>query len=93
MNEVALFLPETAVKYNLVDTLGRWEDINDLISDFEGENKVLIAPHSLAEFQLNIAPYSPFIYNKSGNSSSKAVITFSKLEQEQFPIHTPNIIK
>ncbi|HSD64403.1 MAG TPA: signal peptide peptidase SppA, partial [Ignavibacteriaceae bacterium] len=52
MNEVALFLPETALKYNLVDTLARWEDIDDLITGYEGENKALVNPNSLTEFEL-----------------------------------------
>lgn len=52
VNEVAIFLPQTALKYKLVDTLGRWEDINDLITGFEGQNKTLVGANSLTEFQL-----------------------------------------
>ena len=52
VNETALFLPSAALKNNLVDTLARWENINDIIAGFEGERKTLVSPRSLAEFQL-----------------------------------------
>ena len=52
VNETALFIPGTALQNNLVDTLARWEDIKGIIAGFEGENKSLINPESLAEFQL-----------------------------------------
>ncbi len=52
VNDVAMFSPQDARKYNLVDTLARWEDINDIIAGYEGKNKQMISPGSLAEFQL-----------------------------------------
>ncbi len=52
VNETALFLPSAALKNNLVDTLARWENINDIIVRYEGERKTLVSPRSLAEFQL-----------------------------------------
>jgi len=52
VDEVALFLPSSAVKNKLVDTLARWEDINDIITGNEKENKRMVSPGSLAEFQL-----------------------------------------
>jgi protease-4 len=52
VNETALFLPSAALRDHLVDTLARWEDINEIITGFEGENKALLSPNSLAEFQL-----------------------------------------
>jgi protease-4 len=52
VNETAIFLPGTALQNNLVDTLARWEDIKEIIAGFEGKNKLLINPESLAEFQL-----------------------------------------
>jgi protease-4 len=41
-----------ALQYHLADTLARWEDIDDLIAGYEGENKSLVNPRSLKEFQL-----------------------------------------
>ena len=52
VNETALFLPRTALENNLVDTLAGWEDIKGIITAYEGENKSLVSPNSLAEFQL-----------------------------------------
>jgi protease-4 len=52
VNETALFVPGSALKNNLVDTIARWEDIKGIIAGYEGENKSLLSPHSLAEFQL-----------------------------------------
>ncbi len=52
VNETALFLPSAALRSNLVDTLARWENINEIIRGYEGENKKMISPNSLAEFQL-----------------------------------------
>ncbi len=52
VNETTLFLPESALRHRLVDTLARWEDIDDLITKYEGENKTLVDPRSLNEFQL-----------------------------------------
>lgn len=52
VNETALFLPSTALKHNLVDTLARWEDIKGIIAGYEKENKRMVSAGSLAEFQL-----------------------------------------
>lgn len=52
VNETALFLPSAALKNNLVDTLARWEHINDIIAGYEKEDKSLVSPRSLEEFQL-----------------------------------------
>ena len=52
VNETALFVPSAAMKNNLVDTLARWEDINDIITRYEKDDKILVSPGSLEEFQL-----------------------------------------
>jgi protease IV len=57
VNDVALFSSEDALKYNLVDTCARWEDISDVITGFEGKYKPMVSPGSLAEFQLPIDNY------------------------------------
>ncbi|MFO7891513.1 MAG: S49 family peptidase [bacterium] len=48
VNEKAIFLPEEAQKHQLVDTLARWTEIENIISKLEGENKTLINPRELA---------------------------------------------
>ncbi len=45
-----MFLPDDAVSVNLVDTLARWSDINEIINSFEQKNKSLISASSLEEF-------------------------------------------
>ncbi len=52
VNETALFLPSSALRNNLVDTLARWENIREIIKAYEGESKRMVAPNSLAKFQL-----------------------------------------
>ncbi|MBK7631591.1 MAG: S49 family peptidase [Ignavibacteriales bacterium] len=46
-----LFLPEDAMKLRLVDTLARWSDINEIINNYEKENKSLISANSLEAFK------------------------------------------
>jgi protease-4 len=52
IDEVAIFLPEDAVKYKLVDTLGRWDIVKDLVKEFEGEEKSFVKAASLAKVKL-----------------------------------------
>jgi protease IV len=52
VNETAMFMPSAALKNKLVDTLARWEDIHEIITGYEKENKRMVSPGSLAEFQL-----------------------------------------
>ncbi len=50
-NEV-VFLPEDALAKGLVDTLGRWETVKDVIKKLEGEEKRYTGRNSLARFNL-----------------------------------------
>ncbi|MFO7445487.1 MAG: signal peptide peptidase SppA [Ignavibacteriaceae bacterium] len=52
VNEKALFLPQDALDYNLADTLGRWNLVEDLIKDIEGKKKALAGGGSLEKFLL-----------------------------------------
>ena len=52
VNETALFLPSSALKNDLVDTLARWEDISEIIKGYAGNDKRMVSPGSLAKFQL-----------------------------------------
>ena len=47
-----LFLPRDAVEKGLVDTLGRWEEVQAMIEKLEGERKVSTGAGSLAPFNL-----------------------------------------
>jgi len=47
-----LILPKEAVELGLVDELGRWNEIEDIVKDFEGNKKDLVDPESLTQFKL-----------------------------------------
>jgi protease-4 len=50
-NDFAL-LPEQAVSYGLVDTLGRWETVKEMMKKLEGEEKWYTSAASLERFNL-----------------------------------------
>lgn len=52
VNDEVMFLPQEAVKQGLVDTLGRWEDVDAMVERIEGGRKSLVSPMSLAKFNL-----------------------------------------
>ena len=52
INNSVLFLPKEAVEQNLVDTIGRWETVKELINKMEGEDKNFINPGSISKFML-----------------------------------------
>lgn len=43
VDEVGFLLPEHALEHGLVDTLGRWDDVRDIIAEFEDDRKNLIS--------------------------------------------------
>lgn len=47
-----IYMPDDAIKLDLVDTLARWSDIGEIIKKFEKENKSLISANSLEKFNL-----------------------------------------
>jgi len=52
VDSVALFTAQNALDKNLVDVLGRWDKVEDVIKEIEGGKKGLVSPASLAEFNL-----------------------------------------
>jgi protease-4 len=52
VNEEMLVLPEDAVEMGLVDTLGRWEIVKDVIEDLEGEKKGMVGVGALEKYEL-----------------------------------------
>ena len=52
VNEEMLILPEDAIGMGLVDTLGRWETVKDVIEDLEGEKKGMVGVGGLAKYEL-----------------------------------------
>ena len=52
INEEMLILPEDAIKMGLVDTLGRWEAVKDVIADLEGERKGMVGVAGPAKYEL-----------------------------------------
>ncbi|MBC7186159.1 MAG: S49 family peptidase [Calditrichaeota bacterium] len=51
INNVALFLPEQAVRAQLADTVARWKDIEQLLVSVAGGKKKKLAPAALASRQ------------------------------------------
>ncbi|MDH3252552.1 MAG: S49 family peptidase, partial [Ignavibacteria bacterium] len=50
VNEIVLFLPADAMAMGLVDTLGRWDTVKDVINKLEEKRVSLVGPSSLARF-------------------------------------------
>jgi protease-4 len=51
------FLAEDAVKAGLVDTVGRWDVVNEIVKKLEGEEKRMVGAGALAKFHL---PYDNY---------------------------------
>lgn len=52
VNEEYLFLPQEALEAGLVDTLGRWEEVEKMVETLEGKKKCMVGPGALARFKL-----------------------------------------
>jgi protease-4 len=52
VNEEYFFLPETALEAGLVDTLGRWDEVEKMVEELEGKKKGMVGPGALARFNL-----------------------------------------
>jgi protease-4 len=52
VNEEYFFMPKEAMEAGLVDTLGRWEEVTEMIEDLEGRKKGMVGPGALARYQL-----------------------------------------
>ncbi|MFH2004738.1 MAG: signal peptide peptidase SppA, partial [Bacteroidota bacterium] len=57
VDDVVLFLSEDALKEGLVDTLGRWETVKEIIKKWEGEEKKMVGTGALTKFRL---PYDNY---------------------------------
>ncbi len=57
VDDFVFFLPEDAIKEGLVDTLGRWDTVKELVKKFEGEEKKMVGVSALTKFQL---PYDNY---------------------------------
>ncbi|MDI6765834.1 MAG: signal peptide peptidase SppA [Bacteroidota bacterium] len=52
VDDVVFLLPGNAIKEGLVDTVGRWETVKEMIKKLEGEEKCMVGSGSLTMFQL-----------------------------------------
>jgi protease-4 len=52
VNTEMVFLPQHALERKLVDTLGRWETVKEVIKQLEGKEKRYVGRNALAEFNL-----------------------------------------
>ncbi len=52
INELVFFTAKDALEHKLVDELGRWSEVNDILKEFEGKEKKLIGKDSLQRYQL-----------------------------------------
>jgi protease-4 len=57
VDDVVLFLSEDALKEGLVDTLGRWETVKEIIKKWEGKEKKMVGTCALTKFRL---PYDNY---------------------------------
>lgn len=51
VDEIGIILPSHALEYGLVDTLGRWDEIRDIIAEIEDGRKQLISRNNLSARQ------------------------------------------
>ncbi|UCF78274.1 MAG: S49 family peptidase [Candidatus Eiseniibacteriota bacterium] len=54
VNEEAFFLPAEALERGLVDSLGRWESVENTIKDLEGKKKPFVSPGRIAQSRLPV---------------------------------------
>jgi protease-4 len=52
VNDEYFFLPKEALEAGLVDTIARWDKIDEIVRNFEGSGKGLMGPGGLARYQL-----------------------------------------
>lgn len=52
VDSLIAYLPDEAIKLNLVDTLGRWSDINKIIEKYESKSRNFVSASSLEKFNL-----------------------------------------
>lgn len=52
VNNFSILMPQEALDQKLVDTIGRWESVKELITKTEGEEKSFINPGSISKFML-----------------------------------------
>uniref|UniRef100_A0A7C6AFL4 Signal peptide peptidase SppA n=1 Tax=candidate division WOR-3 bacterium TaxID=2052148 RepID=A0A7C6AFL4_UNCW3 len=46
------FLPKDAIEKNLVDTLGRWDEVKEIVKSIEGKKKKFVDNHTLTYYHL-----------------------------------------
>jgi protease-4 len=52
VDDEMLILSDDAMEMGLVDTVGRWEAVKDVIEDLEGEKKAMVGAGALAKYEL-----------------------------------------
>ena len=52
VNNTAIFMAKTALDNGLVDTLGRWDAVEDIVRSLEGKKKTFIVPSQLSCYNL-----------------------------------------
>jgi protease-4 len=52
VDSVTLFTAQSALENHLVDTIGRWDKVEEIIRELEGKSEGMVSPNSLAEFNL-----------------------------------------
>ena len=50
INDITIISPQTALDEGMVDKLGRWADVREIIRELEGDRKGMIGARSLAKF-------------------------------------------
>jgi protease-4 len=58
INKEIVITPAAALSKGMVDKLGRWEDVKDVIKELEGKNKRMIPPKKLADNMFHSTTWS-----------------------------------
>lgn len=91
-----IYLPDDAIALNLVDTLARWSDINEVIKKYERNNKNLISASSLEKFNLpddfwGSKPKVAVIYAIGGTSMDDGIKARSLVKYVESAMKNSNI--
>ncbi len=52
VDDIVFFSPDSAMKEGLIDTIGRWEKVKEVVKNLEGEDNYFVGAGSLEKFQL-----------------------------------------
>ncbi len=97
VNKYALFLPDEALKFGLVDTLGRWDEVSEVIKSLNNNKTSLVSPSSLEEFNLprddywGSKPVVAVIYAIGGTQMDEGIKARSLVKFVEAAVNSSNV--